>query len=50
MKNKGLLIDLDGTIYNDSVPIAGALQAIDWLRGNDIPFRFITKVSETLEV
>jgi len=52
-KMQGFLIDLDGTTYNDSIPIPGALEAIHWLRGNGIPFRFITnttmKSRETLQ-
>jgi len=53
MNPKGLLIDLDGTIYNDTVPIPGALETIEWLRDMDMPFRFITnttmKSRETLQ-
>ncbi len=41
----GLLIDLDGTVYNDSVPIPGAVDAIRWLRGMDVPFRFLTNTT-----
>ncbi len=50
---KGLLIDLDGTIYNDTVPIPGSLATIKWLHEIGIPFRFITnttmKSRETLQ-
>lgn len=42
---KGLLIDLDGVIYNDSVPIEGAAQTINWLQKQNIPFRFITNTT-----
>ena len=42
---KGLLIDLDGVIYNDSELIPGATESIDWLRKNNIPYRFITNTT-----
>jgi HAD superfamily hydrolase (TIGR01458 family) len=42
---KGLLIDLDGVIYNDSQLIPGAKESIRWLRDKNIPFRFITNTT-----
>lgn len=45
MKIKGLLIDLDGVIYNDSQPIHGAKETIDWVQQKDIPFCFITNTT-----
>jgi HAD superfamily hydrolase (TIGR01458 family) len=42
---KGLLIDLDGVIYNDSELIAGATDSILWLHEKNIPFRFITNTT-----
>jgi len=42
---KGLLIDLDGTIYNDNVPIPGAIETVNRLRERGIPFRFITNTT-----
>jgi HAD superfamily hydrolase (TIGR01458 family) len=42
---KGLLIDLDGVVYNDSELIPGATDTIDWLRKKKIPFRFITNTT-----
>jgi len=42
---KGLLIDLDGVIYNDSQLIPGAKECIHWLRDKKIPFRFITNTT-----
>ena len=42
---KGLLIDLDGVIYNDSELISGAKESISWLRDQNIPFRFITNTT-----
>ena len=44
-KIRGLLIDLDGVIYNDSELIAGATESIRWLRDKNIPFRFITNTT-----
>jgi ribonucleotide monophosphatase NagD (HAD superfamily) len=37
---KGLLIDLSGTIHIDAKVIPGAIQAIERLKANNIPFRF----------
>ncbi len=45
MKIRGLLIDLDGVIYNDSQPIPGAVDAIRFVRERNIPFRFITNTT-----
>jgi len=48
MKNlniKGLLIDLDGVIYNDTQLIPGASETIELLQQNKIPFRFITNTT-----
>jgi HAD superfamily hydrolase (TIGR01458 family) len=42
---KGLLIDLDGVIYNDTQLIAGASESIKWFREKNIPFRFITNTT-----
>lgn len=51
---KGLLIDLDGVIYNDSQLIDGAAESIQWLRDQRIPYRFITnttmKCRQTLQM
>lgn len=48
-----LLIDIDGVIYNDSQPIPGARETVDYLQKKNIPFRFITnttmKSRETLQ-
>lgn len=44
-KIKGLLIDLDGVIYNDTVPITGAAKTIQWLDKHDYPYRFITNTT-----
>ncbi len=42
---KGLLIDLDGVIYNDTRPVPGADVSIAWLARQGIPFRFITNTT-----
>ena len=45
MKPKGLLLDLDGTIYQGKSLIPGALEAIVILRRAGVPFRFITNTT-----
>ena len=45
MKIEGLLIDLDGVIYNDSQAIRGAKETIAWLHQKNIPFCFITNTT-----
>ncbi len=40
-----LLLDLDGTLYTDAGPIAGAWEAVAALRRRDIPFRFVTNTT-----
>lgn len=42
---KGVLLDLDGVIYNDSKPITGADETVAWLKEQFIPFRFITNTT-----
>jgi HAD superfamily hydrolase (TIGR01458 family) len=42
---KGLLIDLDGVIYNDSELIPGAKESIQWLQDQKLPFRFVTNTT-----
>lgn len=42
---EGLLIDLDGTVYQAGDPIPGALETTDWLRTNGVPFLFTTNTS-----
>lgn len=42
---KGILIDLDGVVYNDSVLIPGADATIAWLQQQNIPFRFLTNTT-----
>jgi HAD superfamily hydrolase (TIGR01458 family) len=42
---KAFLIDLDGVLYIDDQTIPGAVQAVNWLRQRDIPFRFLTNTT-----
>ncbi len=42
---RGFLIDLDGVLYVESQPIEGAIEAVNWLRSRDLPFRFLTNTT-----
>ena len=42
---KGFLIDLDGVVYQDNKLIEGARDAIEYLKKNKIPFRFLTNTT-----
>ncbi len=42
---KGLLLDLDGTLYVGDSLLPGALEAIDRIRQRDIPIRFLTNTT-----
>ena len=41
----GLLIDLDGVIYQDEHIIPGALETLDWIRQKQIPHLFVTNTT-----
>jgi HAD superfamily hydrolase (TIGR01458 family) len=41
----GLLIDLDGVLYESDEPVPGAPGAIRWLRENGVPHRFLTNTT-----
>jgi phospholysine phosphohistidine inorganic pyrophosphate phosphatase len=41
----GLLIDLDGTVYEGSSIVPGVVRAIEWLRDSNVPFLFTTNTS-----
>jgi len=43
--SSGLLIDLDGVIYQSDSIIDGALAALDWIRQKSIPHLFVTNTS-----
>lgn len=42
---KGILIDLDGVIYQSDRLIAGAVDALDWIRQQQIPHLFVTNTT-----
>jgi phospholysine phosphohistidine inorganic pyrophosphate phosphatase len=42
---KGLLIDLDGTLYTENGPIPGALEALNRLEEVGIPYRYVTNTT-----
>jgi HAD superfamily hydrolase (TIGR01458 family) len=42
---KGYLIDLDGVLYVGDEPIDGAIKTIDFLKSNNIPYRFVTNTT-----
>lgn len=43
--SNGLLIDLDGVIYQSDRIIDGALQTLDWIRQRQIPHLFVTNTT-----
>ena len=45
MNTKGLLIDLDGTLYTESGPVPGALEALSHLEEAGIPYRYVTNTT-----
>lgn len=46
-KPRGIILDLDGTVYRGERLIPGARQAIEWLRGRGHPLVFVTNALET---
>jgi phospholysine phosphohistidine inorganic pyrophosphate phosphatase len=42
---RGILLDMDGVLYNENAPIAGAAEAVRWLESRGIPFLFVTNTS-----
>jgi phospholysine phosphohistidine inorganic pyrophosphate phosphatase len=42
---RGLLLDLDGTVYEDDRPVPGAPEAIATLRERGLPIRFLTNTT-----
>ena len=42
---RGLLFDLDGVLYNHNQPIAGAAEAVNWVREQAIPHLFVTNTT-----
>ena len=43
MNAKGLLIDLDGTLYVEDAPIPGAREALSRVEAAGIPYRYVLK-------
>lgn len=41
----GLLLDLDGTVYEDDAPVPGADRAVAALRDGGVPVRFVTNTT-----
>lgn len=46
MKGRGFIIDMDGVIYRDSTPIPGAVEFINRLVAEEVPFTFVTNNSQ----
>jgi phospholysine phosphohistidine inorganic pyrophosphate phosphatase len=42
---RGLLLDMDGVLYNEQAPIPGAAEAVSWLLSHRVPFLFVTNTS-----
>ena len=42
---RGVLFDMDGVIYNDDRPIAGAVETIEWVQAHSIPHLFLTNTT-----
>jgi HAD superfamily hydrolase (TIGR01458 family) len=42
---KGFLLDLDGVLYVEKQLVPGAIEALEFLRSRNLPFRFITNTS-----
>ncbi len=45
MKTRGVLLDLDGTVYESGRAIPGAARALDEIRDHDLPVRFVTNTT-----
>ncbi len=42
---EGFLVDLDGVLYVEQSLIPGAVETINWMRGQGLPFRFLTNTT-----
>ncbi|MGA2039956.1 MAG: TIGR01458 family HAD-type hydrolase [Bryobacteraceae bacterium] len=42
---RGVLFDMDGVIYNDEHPIAGAAETIEWVQAHRVPHLFLTNTT-----
>lgn len=47
-RRRGVLLDIDGTLYLEERPIAGAIEAVEQLRARGFQLRFITNTSACL--
>ena len=45
LQNIGVLLDLDGAVYQGDSLVPGAVETIHILQHNNIPFRFITNTT-----
>jgi HAD superfamily hydrolase (TIGR01458 family) len=45
MRVRGLLLDLDGTLYVDEAPVEGAREAVERLRSSDLALRYVTNTT-----
>ena len=43
---EGVLLDVDGVLVESWRALPGAVAAVDWLRGEQIPFRFVTNTTQ----
>ncbi len=44
---KGVLVDLDGVVYQNASPIPGAISTLDWLVKSGIPHLFVTNTTSS---
>jgi phospholysine phosphohistidine inorganic pyrophosphate phosphatase len=42
---RGILFDMDGVVYNDERPIAGAAETVEWVQAHGIPHLFLTNTT-----
>jgi len=42
---RGILLDLDGVLYNSEDPIEGAAETIQWIKAADTPYLYVTNTT-----
>src|SRR5512145_2426054 len=42
---RGILLDLDGVLYNSEEPIVGAAETIQWIKAGKIPHLYVTNTT-----
>lgn len=47
---EALLFDLDGVLYQGDRIIDGAVETVRWCEQRNIPYRFVTKTTETVMI